>query len=219
MPELIIDAVVCDMDGVLIDSGGIYERHWQRWATCHGVDPARIVAVHFGRPAVETIRLVAPQLDAIDEARRYNEELAADEDVGSIVALPGAARLLASLAGGRWGVATSAPRVMAERWLAAAGLPPPVLVSIDDVAHGKPAPDPYLRAAELLGVDPRRCLVIEDAPAGITAARAAGASVLAVRTTHPSDALTEADGVTDDLTTIDVSTSTDAILVRWQDPA
>jgi sugar-phosphatase len=110
-------------------------------------------------------------------------------DTDGVVALPGAGDVL-SLPSGRVAIATSCAAPLARARLAAAGLPvPDVLVTADQVEHGKPAPDPYLLAAERLGVDPAACLVLEDAPAGIAAGRAAGMTVWAVTTTHAADAL------------------------------
>lgn len=222
MPELRVAGLISDMDGVLIDTGGIYDRHWQRWAAHHGVSHERIAAVHFGRPAVETIRLAAPGLDAVAEARRFNDALADDPDANGVAAMPGAVELMRGLPAHRWAIATSAPRVMAERWLAHVDFPQPrVLVTIDDVTRGKPAPDPYLRAAELLGFAAGQCLVIEDAPAGISAAKSAGAQVLAVLSTHAMSDLGSADhvvaGLRDVAVTVEVSGAA-ALRVSWRPP-
>ncbi len=167
MPELRVAAVIFDMDGVVIDSGDIYAKHWRLWGDQHGIDyTTRIAAVHPGRPPVETIRLVAPGLDAEAESRVFNDALGADDGF-AIAAMPGARELLESLPQGRWAIATSAFRDIAEGWLEAAGLPrPAALVTVDDIEHGKPAPDPYLLAAKQLGVDPARCVVVEDSPGG-----------------------------------------------------
>lgn len=206
------------MDGVLVDTGGIYDRHWELWAARHGISPDRIAAVHFGRPASETIRLVAPELDAVAEARRFNDGLAADPDAGGVWAMPGAIDLMRQLPHERRAVATSAPRDMAERWLSHIGCPKPaVLVTVEDVSRGKPAPDPYLRAAELLGVAPEHCLVIEDAPAGIAAAKAAGAQVLAVLTTHRPEELKAADHLTRSLSDVTLSLTGAGLAVSWVD--
>jgi sugar-phosphatase len=216
MPELRVAAVISDMDGVLVDTGGIYDRHWAAWASRHGIDPERIVGLHHGRPAVLTISLVAPDMDPLAEARRFNEELAADGSASGVTALPGALALSAALPPDRWAICTSAPRVMAERWLEHIGIArPPVLVTVDDVARGKPAPDPYLRAAELLGRDPAACLVIEDAPAGITSAKAAGAVVLAVLTSYPAEALEAADAVIGGLDELGLAVVGDDLVVSW----
>ncbi len=218
MPELRVEAMIFDMDGVVIDSGDVYARHWRLWGAEHGLDyETQIAHVHPGRPPVETIRLVAPQLDAVAESVRFNDSLDADDGEDAIAAMPGAAAMLASLPSDRWAIATSAFRLIARQWLAQVGLPEPVaLVTVDDIEHGKPAPDPYLRAAELLGRDPRRCLVVEDAPAGISAGKAAGAHVLAVHTSHQPTDLAEADHHTAGVHTISASFDGDALIVRWE---
>ena len=216
MNQHVCAALLFDLDGTLIDTGGVYERQWRVWATARGIDPEQVVALHFGRPAAETIRLVAPDLDAVAEATRYNAELARDPDTSGVMALDGASALLASLPPDRWAIVTSATRVMVERWLPALGLPlPRVLVAVEDVTRGKPAPDPYLRAAELLGQAPGDCLVIEDAPAGITAGKAAGATVLALRSTHAPANLAEADLVVDALADLRVTTTDEGLTVSW----
>lgn len=209
-------AILFDLDGTLIDTGGLYERHWRTWAAARGIDPDPIVALHFGRAAAETIRLVAPDLDAVAEAASYNVELARDPDSSGVQVIDGASRLLTSLPADRWAIVTSATRIMVERWLPALGLPMPrVLVSVDDIARGKPAPDPYLRAAELLGHDPAHCLVVEDAPAGIAAGTAAGAVVLAVGSTHALADLAGADIVVAALADLAVTATNEVLTVSW----
>ena len=221
MPELRVVALIFDMDGVVIDSGDVYARHWREWGAAHGLDyDTDIDHVHHGRPPVETIRTVAPHLDALAEAARFTETLEADWDAEDIRAMPGAADLLASLPQGRWAIATSAFRSVAVDWLAMVGLPEPAaLVTVDDIERGKPAPDPYLRAAELLGVEPGSCLVVEDAPAGISAGKAAGATVLALETTHGAEALGEADHRTAGLHTVEATVEDDGLIVRWEQGA
>jgi sugar-phosphatase len=217
--ELHVAALISDMDGVLLDTGGVYDRHWQRWAERQGVAVDIILRVHSGRPAAETIRLVAPHLDPLAEAQRFNDELAADPSAAGIAAIPGAVELVRGIPPDRWAIATSAPRVMADLWLGRVRLPmPSVLVTADDVARGKPAPDPYLRAAELLGVEASECLVIEDAPAGITAATAAGATVLGVLSTHAPPDLAAAHYLVAHLgeVTIRASGPDGGLLVRWR---
>ena len=221
MPELRVDALIFDMDGVVIDSGDMYAKHWRRWGARHGYDYDRDIAhVHPGRPPAETIRLIAPQLDAEAESVAFNAALDADDGEDAIAAMPGAAELLAALPPDRWTIATSAFRGVATVWLEHCGLPvPPALVTVDDIERGKPAPDPYLRAAELLGMDPSRCLVVEDAPAGVTAAKAAGATVLGLRTTHAGADLAEADHGTTGLWTISVAVDDDELVVSWESAA
>ena len=209
-------AVIFDLDGVLIDANAVYERHWARWAEDHDVDLDLILAVHHGRPSVETIRTVMPRLDAEAEAAGFNEALEGDTDDAMVRAYPGAHEVIAALDSTRWAIATSAPGSTATRRLARLGITmPDVLVTIDDVVAGKPAPDPYLAAAAGLGVPIEQCLVIEDAPAGIASARAAGASVLAVTTTHRPDRLGEADWVCPSLEALDVVADGSNVTVRW----
>jgi sugar-phosphatase len=181
-------AVLSDLDGVLIDSDRSSARAWRRWAVAHGLDPAVVEAALVGPPSLEVIRRVAPALDAEAEADIVEGWQAAD--TAGIVAMPGAAALLARLAPDRIAVVTSCTRRLALARLERAGLPAPaVLVTADMVAAGKPAPDGYLRAAELLGVEPGGCLIIEDTPGGIEAGRAAGMSVVAIASTHSRDQL------------------------------
>lgn len=221
MPELHVDALIFDMDGVVVDSGDVYDKHWRRWGEQHGIDfDTQIAHVHPGRPPAETIRIAAPHLDREAESVAFNAALETDDGEDAIGPMPGAPALLASLPEGRWTIATSAFRGVAIEWLKHCGLPvPPALVTVDDVEHGKPAPDPYLRAAELLGVDPARCLVIEDAPAGVQAGKSAGAAVLALRTTHGRDDLELADHHTLGLHTVRAQLEGEQILVSWEPAA
>jgi sugar-phosphatase len=178
-------AFLFDMDGTLLSSIAAAERVWTAWARRHGIDDvaAFLPTIH-GVRAVETIaRLRLPGVDPQAEAETLT--LAEIDDVEGIDAIAGAAAFLSSLPLDRWGIVTSAPRALALRRIAAAGLPvPPVLVTADDVRHGKPAPDGFLLAAARLGRRAQDCLVFEDAPAGIAAAEAAGASVIIVTATH-----------------------------------
>jgi mannitol-1-/sugar-/sorbitol-6-phosphatase len=186
------DAILFDLDGVLIDTYAITERHLRVWAERHGVALAEVVALQHGRTTVETLRTVAPHLDAEREAMLM--ELAEASDRDGLEAFPGASRLLAELAGHPWAVVTSCKRATAASRLEFLGLPRPrVLVTAEDVRHGKPSPEPYLLAARRLGVAPSACVVIEDAPAGITSARAAGSRVIAVASSLPAIDLGGAD--------------------------
>jgi sugar-phosphatase len=211
------DAVIFDMDGVLIDSAAVYERHWRDWAESHGLDREAPIAVHHGHPAAETIALVAPDLDALAEAAAYNRTLAQDPSADGVVIMPGAMAVISDLSDSAWAIATSAPREMAERWLVLLGLPlPDILVTVEDVVKGKPAPDPYLLAAERLAVSPEACIVFEDAPPGITAGKAAGCTVVALATTHAPAALAAADAIAADLSTVSIEVR-EKTVVRWQD--
>jgi sugar-phosphatase len=181
-------AVVFDLDGVLVDSTAYVEQQWRHWATTRGLRPEPFLRVCHGRRALETIRMAAPHLDAEAEVRAFVPiEESASEPLGP---LPGALRLLTALPLGAWAVATSGLRAVATTRLRRAGLPiPPVLVCAEDVTRGKPSPDAFLLAARSLGCPPDQVLVVEDAPAGIQAARAADMPVIAVATTHPAPQL------------------------------
>lgn len=199
--ERTFDAVIFDNDGTLVDSSASVERSWVRWAREHGIDPERLRGSH-GLPAAAIIEKVGSHLDARDALARIEELEVAD--VTGIVALPGVLEAIAVLSGAEpaapFAIATSATRALAEVRLAAAGIDVPAgFVTVDDVERGKPHPDPFLLAAERLGVDPARALVCEDAPSGIAAARSAGCAVLAVTTTAPADELTGADLVVESL--------------------
>jgi sugar-phosphatase len=185
-------AILFDLDGVLVDSTTYIEEQWRRWATAKGLAPEPFLRFCHGRRALETIRLAAPHLDAEAEVAAF-----VPDDAGNGNALKpveGATRLLQTLPVGSWAVATSGTRTAATVRLTDAGLPiPGVLVCAEDVVHGKPSPDVYLLAAAGLGVSPADCIVVEDAPAGIQAARSAGMGVVALTTTHrPEDLAADA---------------------------
>lgn len=185
-------AILFDLDGVLLDSRAAVESAWGRWAARHGLDLDAVLAEAHGRRTRDTIRVLAPWLDVGEETHALEE--GASEDTDGVVALPGAASLLESLPAGSWAVVTSGTRKLATTRLAHGGLPrPEVLVTADDVQHGKPDPQPYLAAASALGVEPSQCLVLEDAPAGVASGRAAGAAVLATATTFAASELAAAD--------------------------
>ena len=196
-------AIIFDLDGVLIDSEAVFERHWRRWAGENGVEFERIAAVHHGIPPARTIGIVAPHMDAEDAARKYVERCIGD--VEGVEAIDGARELLQLIPADRWAIATSSFRPIVLPSLARLGLPEPaVLVTTEDVTEGKPAPEPYLKAAQLLGFNPSECIVIEDAPAGIQSAKAAGAHVIAVTSTNPPEALQAADAIVSVLTDVQI---------------
>lgn len=183
-------AVIFDNDGTLVDSTGSVERSWVRWALEHDIDPRTLVG-HHGMPAPAIIASVAPHLDPVEAFARIEQLEVAD--VEGVNALPGVHDAIAALDGAPVAVATSATRELARVRLAAAGIGISEVVTFDDVERGKPHPDPFLLAAQRLGVDPADCLVCEDAPSGVAAARAAGCAVLAVTTTSEAGALSDAD--------------------------
>jgi len=179
-----IGAVLLDMDGTLVDSDAAVERAWREWAREFDVDHATIEPVMHGSPSDTTIRLVAPAMTTteVEVAARRQLELQYD-DVGDIVLARGGRQLLQRLAatGLPWAVVTSADCRLARARLDAAGVRPPVLVTVDDVSAGKPDPEGFLLAARRLGVPIERCLVVEDSAPGAEAGRRAGAVVAGLR--------------------------------------
>ncbi|MGL5819625.1 MAG: HAD-IA family hydrolase [Phycicoccus sp.] len=201
--------VLLDLDGTLVDSIAVVERSWARWCGEYGIDPHRLSGLH-GVTAASVVAAVLPEPER--EAALARIVAIEDADTEGIVVLPGAEHLLHTLATAEvpTAVVTSGTRGLAEGRLAAAGLPRPVvLVTASDVTRGKPAPDPWLLGAELLGVDPRECLVVEDSVAGLRAARAAGCRTLVgVLGTAPRAELAEiADVVVPDLSHLVVDAS------------
>lgn len=175
-------AVLFDMDGVLIDSTPAVARVWTRWAIQRGLNPDKVVQMAHGRPSRTTLRELLPDANIDLEDREVERQELADLD--GVVLLPGARELLDSLPLDRWTIATSCTRALAEVRLQAAGLPiPKNMITSTDVKIGKPDPEPYLKAAAKLGFAASDCVVVEDAPAGVRAGKAAGARVIALLTT------------------------------------
>ena len=188
MTKITCKGVLFDLDGVLADSTPAVARVWTIWARRHGFDPAETVRRAHGRPSIATIRELLPNGDHAAEAATV--ERMEIEDLGDVVALPGAAELLRTLPANRWTIVTSCTRPLALVRLRAAGLPiPEKLITSTDIVNGKPHPEPYLKGAALLGVAAADCLVIEDAPAGIRAGKSANAKVLALQTTERDELL------------------------------
>ncbi|HXN50935.1 MAG TPA: HAD family hydrolase [Candidatus Acidoferrum sp.] len=200
--------VLFDLDGVLVDSTPAVARVWTIWAKKHGFVPDEVVRQAHGRPSITTIRELLPYAD--HDAENREVERGEIEDVDGVIPLPGALELLKALPQDRWAIATSCTRRLAQVRIRAAGLRMPKhLITSNDVQHGKPNPEPYLKAAKILGLAPADCIVIEDAPAGIRAGKAAGARVLALRTTAPDPRLTQsgADWIADDLASLRLDSS------------
>jgi mannitol-1-/sugar-/sorbitol-6-phosphatase len=213
MPSLTITVrgILFDMDGVLISSTGADERCWLRWAKHHGMEGTFALQSTHGRRALDTLRVLRPDLDPVIEQRRLEDYDA--EDHSGLIILPGVETLLASLPADRWTIVTSATVRLLEGRLGYAKLPmPAVLVSADMVANGKPHPEPYLTGAKLLGLAPADCLVIEDSPAGVASGKAAGCRVLAVLSSHPQSELTAADWFVASLEQVSVASQPDGTL-------
>lgn len=188
--NLTCDAILFDLDGVLIDSTRCIVRHWREWAARHNLDLSEILRVAHGIRTIETMRHIAPHLDVESEAVQFTAHEVADTE--GVVAIDGARRVLDAVPEGAWAIVTSGSSALASARLKHAGLPiPSVLVTADDVARGKPDPEPYLIGAQRLGVAVDRCVVIEDAPAGIESAHRAGMRVIGIQSTHTREALLE----------------------------
>ena len=200
--------VLFDLDGVLIDSTPAVARCWAKWSLLHGFVAEEVVRRAHGRPSMTTLRELLP--DADHEAENRQMERWEIEDVDDLAPLPGAIRLLQSLPPDRWAIVTSCTRPLAEVRIRAGNLPwPRQLITSADVRSGKPDPEPYIKGALSLGFAPADCVVVEDAPAGIRAGKAAGASVLALRTTEIDPELTAAgaDWIVTDLDSVSLDAS------------
>lgn len=211
------DAILFDLDGVLIDSTGNIMRHWQVWADVHGIDIRQIEKVAHGLRTIETMRLVAPHLDLEKEAELFAEKELLD--MTGIVAVEGARQIMTMLPENAWAIVTSGCLDLVRLRLGQAGLPhPKTLVTADDVQRGKPFPEPYLMGAERLGIKPEQCVVIEDAPAGIEAGKEAGMRVIAIESTHSRQVLIDkgADVVVEKLADlkIDIKSPDSSLIIR-----
>jgi len=187
-------AILFDLDGVLVDSTPAVERVWRKWAEDHAIDPDFVMQWAHGRRSIETIRRVAPEMDAAKE--NIQVERREIEDLEGVRVIEGATELLASIPPGHWTIVTSATRPLAEARMNYVHLPlPPDAITAERVVRGKPDPEPYRKGAALLGFPPEECVVIEDTAAGIRAAKAAGMQAIGLTTTYPAHELREADVV------------------------
>lgn len=211
MTQISCKAFLFDMDGVLVDSTPAVARVWMRWARKHNLDPEFAVTAAHGRTSLTSIQELLPHADpSVHLAENEWMERAEIEDIDDVVALPGATELLSSLPPSQFAVVTSATRALAEVRLRAAGLWPHIqhLVTASDITHGKPDPEPYVKGAATLHLHSQFCAVVEDAPSGIRSGKAAGARVLALRTTTGDSDLVAAgaDWIVNDLASIRLET-------------
>jgi len=227
--KITVDAVLFDMDGTLIDSTAGVVGAWHVFSeTYPHINVTEILSSAHGIRTVDNLRNYCGITDPVElekEAVRFEQEIvnsSRKNGVEGIVLLPGVRAIIDSLRLGSeppaclWAVCTSATKSYATQALDIAGVPvPPVFVGAEDVERGKPNPDPYLLGAKLCNVDPKRCLVVEDAPAGVSSGRAAGCKVISVVTTHSPDALREAkpDFLVTNLSSVSMNLTTDGIEV------
>ncbi len=187
MTQVVVQAILFDLDGTLVDSTASVERNWRRLADRIGRPFAEVEPFIHGIPGKQVLRMLDRDMPA-DEVAELNEFMIVGEstDTQDTIPLPGALTALDTLPTNRWAIVTSGSLRLARARIAAAGLPiPRYLVTADDVADGKPDPAPYLLGAARVGHPPARCLAFEDAPAGVTSAQAAGVPVVGLLTTHP----------------------------------
>ncbi len=204
MPEFHCEAVLFDLDGVLVDSTKSVVKLWTEWSERNRIPPARTLGIIHGRRTMEALELLAPHLDIQSEAEKIEAGITLKK--GGTLAIPGADKLLEALPPDRWCVVTSGLKEFAKIRLNDAGLPVPnILVSAEDVTHGKPHPEPYLKGAKLLGKAPADCLVVEDASNGIKSAHAGGMRAVGITTTFAAAELQEAEAVIQTLSQIKVS--------------
>jgi len=191
MNEISCAALLFDLDGVLINSTPAVARVWRQWAVEHGFNPEEVVARAHGRPSLTTIREYLPNADHRMENREVERREIGDLD--GVVPLPGALDLLSSLPEDRWTIVTSCTRPLTKARIKAAALPlPRKMITSNDIQHGKPHPEPYLKGASVLGVPAEECVVLEDVPAGVRAGKSAGARVIAFTTTVNATGLKDA---------------------------
>ncbi|GAA0616912.1 HAD-IA family hydrolase [Streptomyces crystallinus] len=213
------DALLFDSDETLVSSLRSVVRAWTGWAAAYGMtleDVAR-VEVH-GRPAAAIVADLLPADRVAEAVARLEEAEVADALAGGVEPVPGAPELLAALPPDRWAVVTSGTRRVAEARLRGVGIHPRHLVTVDDITHHKPHPEPFLLAAERLGVAPSRCVAVEDAPAGLASARAAGMRTIALTRTHRADEL-DADVTLADLTSVSVRVTPAGLEITVGTPA
>jgi sugar-phosphatase len=206
--------ILFDMDGVLVSSIEAAVRNWKRWAKRYGVpNPDEFVIPH-GVRSIDLVKVLRPDIDP-QEGQRAIEDMEV-EDVADLKVLPGVKALLEGLPPERWAIVTSATRRLLLARLKAAGLPVPErIITGEMVERGKPDPEPYRRGAELLGFSPAECVVVEDAPSGVGAGKAAGCRVLAVLGTHEAAELGDADWVVGSLEGLTVTVKQDGLELRF----
>jgi sugar-phosphatase len=215
MITLQCQAILFDLDGTLIESTGFIEQLWQNWGTRHGISPKRISEVMHGRRAGEIISLVAPHLPLKEEV--YALETDEINNMAGMRVYPGARELLNALHPKQWAIVTSGSLRVASARLNYAKLPTPeVFVTGGDVKTGKPSPEGFLLAASRLGVRPSECIVVEDAPAGVQAGKAAGMKVIAIASTVSKELLNQADVIVQKLGDIKLNRMNREITIQIQ---
>jgi mannitol-1-/sugar-/sorbitol-6-phosphatase len=212
--RLVCRAILFDLDGVLVDSAERVEKTWREWAALHRLDAELVIAAAHGRRTIETVALVAPGLSADEELRALETSEATNTD--GVYEIAGARDLLQLLPPKSWAIVTSGIRAVAEFRIRYTGLPTPaVMICGEEISRGKPDPEGYLAAARRLGYAPADCVVIEDAPPGIEAAKAAGMRAIGIATTHPAERLVGADLIVARLAELNMECRGGNIHITW----
>jgi len=210
-----VRGILFDMDGVLVSSLGSVERSWKTWAEARGIDPVIAIRTAHGRRAIETVRLLRPDLNDVEELK-WIEDMEVEDNQGLEI-LQGVKAILEALPEKYWTVVTSATDRLARARMADGGIPVPAeIITADVVTRGKPDPEPYRRGAELLGLAPRDCLVIEDSASGAKAGHAAGCKVLATLFSHSLESLIAADWIVTSLEDVRARVVGDEVELEFQ---
>jgi sugar-phosphatase len=202
------DAILFDLDGVLIDSTECIERHWREWADRHNIDIGFVLQNAHGVRTIETMKQVAPHLDLEKEAQAFTDNEI--EDTEGVEAIQGSREIIQNLPNHQWAIVTSGSYELVKARMRSANLPFPIhLVTADDVRNGKPSPEPYLTGAKKFGLTPGQCVVVEDSPIGVQSGKAAGMKVIGVLSTHNKTTLLEAgaDFIISDLENIQITSN------------
>lgn len=209
-------AILFDLDGTLLDSIAVVNRAWTRWAIRNGLDPVVVLPQIHGRRSIDSIRALTPHVDA--ELEDVWMRAAEASDAEGVIPIEGALEFLNSIPHDRWSIVTSGTSEVAQSRLIAVGLEVPCAVYAEDVQRGKPNPDPYLLAAQKLGIPPEQCLVFEDVAAGVKAGHAAGMKVIAVTSGKERPDLAAADALIADYRETVLELGAEGILVKIQKP-
>lgn len=207
---VITDALLFDIDGVLLNSDSVVKNHWTQFAKRNGLNVEEVLSSIHGRRSIDVITDLSEDKDIdIEKQHQWLEDLET-KDVQGIKKFENARKLTTILPPNRWAIVTSGSTNVATARLEFVGIKPPaIFITAEDVESGKPDPKGYELAAKRLGFDIDRCCVVEDAPVGIQAGTQAGASTIAISTTNPVDKLQKATYVVESLSCISFQEETD----------